>query len=74
MASPTGSGGLWPRLGPSIGKDGSVTKEAGDLHNANGLVMSNDGNILYLVETEDNRIIDLQTGDQPLARKDKKAG
>ncbi|TPM29448.1 MULTISPECIES: SMP-30/gluconolactonase/LRE family protein [unclassified Mesorhizobium] len=41
-----------------IGKDGSVAKVADDLHNANGLVMSNDGKILYLVETEDNRIIE----------------
>lgn len=40
-----------------IGKDGTVKRVAGDLHNANGLVLSNDGKILYLVETEDNRII-----------------
>lgn len=57
----TGSGKGGPLIDASayyIGKDGGVTKEAGDLHNANGLVMSNDGKILYLVETEDNRIIE----------------
>src|SRR4051812_20503012 len=57
----TGSGKGGPLIDASayyIGKDGSVRKVAGDLHNANGLVMSNDGKILYLVETEDNRIIE----------------
>ncbi|WP_292585710.1 SMP-30/gluconolactonase/LRE family protein [Mesorhizobium sp.] len=57
----TGSGKGGPLIDASayyIGKDGSVKKVAGDLHNANGLVMSNDGKILYLVETEDNRIIE----------------
>lgn len=56
----TGSGKGGPLMDASayyIGKDGSVKKVAGDLHNANGLVMSNDDKILYLVETEDNRII-----------------
>jgi gluconolactonase len=45
----TGSGKSGPLIDGSadyIGKDGSVTKEASDLHNANGLVMSNDGKIL----------------------------
>jgi gluconolactonase len=45
----TGSGKGGPLIDGSadyIGKDGGVTKEAGDLHNANGLVMSNDGKIL----------------------------
>jgi sugar lactone lactonase YvrE len=57
----TGSGKGGPLIDASayyIAKNGSVTKVADDLHNANGLVMSNDGKILYLVETEDNRIIE----------------
>jgi hypothetical protein len=41
-----------------IGKDGSVTKGASDLHTANGLVMSNDGKNPCLVETEDGRIVE----------------
>ncbi|TIR93968.1 MAG: SMP-30/gluconolactonase/LRE family protein, partial [Mesorhizobium sp.] len=61
----TGSGKGGPLIDASayyIGKDGSVKKVAGDLHNANGLVMSNDGKMLYLVETEDNRIIEFDVG------------
>jgi gluconolactonase len=40
-----------------IAKDGTITEEAVDLHNANGLVVSPDGKILYVVETEDNRLL-----------------
>jgi gluconolactonase len=40
-----------------IAKDGVITQEAIDLHNANGLAVSNDGKILYVVETEDNRLL-----------------
>ena len=70
----TGSGKGGPLIDASayyIGKDGSVKKVAGDLHNANGLVMSNDGKILYLVETEDNRIIefDVQPDHSPSNRR-----
>jgi gluconolactonase len=57
----TGSGKGGPLIDASayyIAKTGAVIKVAGDLHNANGLVMSNDGKILYVVETEDNRIIE----------------
>jgi len=46
-----------------IAKDGTVSLVADDLHNANGLVMSNDGKVLYLVETEDNRIIAFDVND-----------
>ena len=56
----TGSGKGGPLIDASayyIRKDGSVLLVADDLHNANGLAVSNDGKILYLVETEDNRII-----------------
>lgn len=56
----TGSGKGGPLIDASayyITKDGKVNLAADDLHNANGLAVSNDGKILYLVETEDNRII-----------------
>ena len=46
-----------------IGKDGSVTQVAADLHNANGLALSTDGKILYLVETEDNRLLAFDVGE-----------
>jgi sugar lactone lactonase YvrE len=36
---------------------GKVALVADNLHNANGLVVSNDGKILYLIETEDNRLL-----------------
>src|SRR4029079_12460704 len=69
----TGSGKGGPLIDASayyIAKDGRVTKVADDLHNANGLVMSNDGKILYLVETEDNRIIEFDVqGDHNLTNR-----
>jgi gluconolactonase len=40
-----------------IAKSGVITQVAVDLHNANGLVVSPDGKILYVVETEDNRLL-----------------
>jgi gluconolactonase len=40
-----------------IAKDGTITQEAIDLHNANGLAVSNDGKTLYVVETEDDRLL-----------------
>jgi len=57
----TGSGKGGPLIDASayyITKDGKVELVADDLHNANGVAVSNDGKILYLVETEDNRIIE----------------
>ena len=62
----TGSGKGGPLIDASayyITKDGKVELVADDLHNANGLVVSNDGKILYLVETEDNRIIEFDIND-----------
>ncbi|HEY1386301.1 MAG TPA: SMP-30/gluconolactonase/LRE family protein [Dongiaceae bacterium] len=56
----TGSGKGGPLIDAStyyIASDGTVTLVADDLHNANGLAVSNDGKILYVVETEDNRIL-----------------
>ena len=40
-----------------LGADGTITQEAADVHSANGIVVSNDGKILYAIETEDNRLI-----------------
>ena len=36
---------------------GTITQEATDVHSANGIVVSNDGRILYAIETEENRLI-----------------
>jgi gluconolactonase len=46
-----------------IARDGTITRVAEFLHNANGLVLSNDGKVLYLVETEDSRIIQFDVKD-----------
>jgi sugar lactone lactonase YvrE len=35
-----------------IAADGTIAQEAGDVHSANGLAVSKDGKILYVVETE----------------------
>jgi sugar lactone lactonase YvrE len=40
-----------------IAPDGTVTLAAANLHNANGLALSNDGKTLYVIETEDNRLL-----------------
>lgn len=70
----TGSGKGGPLIDASayyITKDGQVKLVADDLHNANGLVVSLDGKILYLVETEDNRIIafDIDDSDGSLSNR-----
>jgi gluconolactonase len=39
-----------------IAADGTITLKAGDLHNANGLAVSKDGKILYVVETSEYRL------------------
>jgi gluconolactonase len=46
-----------------IAQDETITQEAVDLHNANGLAVSNDGKILYVVETEDNRLLQFKIAD-----------
>jgi len=57
----TGSGHEGPAIDASvyyINKDGTtVTQVADDLHNANGLAVSNDGKTLYVIETEENRLL-----------------
>ncbi len=45
-----------------LAADGTITQEATDVHSANGIVVSNDGAILYAIETEDNRLIQFRIG------------
>jgi gluconolactonase len=45
-----------------LAADGTITQEATDVHSANGIVVSNDGKILYVIETEDNRLIEFKIG------------
>ncbi|HZO20907.1 MAG TPA: SMP-30/gluconolactonase/LRE family protein [Steroidobacteraceae bacterium] len=67
--APDGHGGLYFTCsgtpGPIInGKvfymaaDGAIAQQAVDLHSANGLAVSKDGRILYVVETEDHRLVE----------------
>jgi sugar lactone lactonase YvrE len=37
--------------------DGTMTQQAVDVHSANGIVVANDGKTLYVIETEDHRLI-----------------
>lgn len=45
-----------------IAADGTVSLKADDVHNANGLAVSKDGTILYLVETDENRLLKFKIG------------
>ena len=40
-----------------IAADGVISLKADDVHNANGLAVSKDGTILYVVETDENRLL-----------------
>ena len=40
-----------------LAADGTITQKATDLHSANGLAVSRDGKILYVVETEAHRLL-----------------
>ena len=40
-----------------LAADGTIAQEAVNVHSANGIVVSNDGKILYVIETEDHRLI-----------------
>jgi gluconolactonase len=40
-----------------LASDGTITQKATDVHSANGIVVSNDGKILYAIETEDHRLL-----------------
>jgi sugar lactone lactonase YvrE len=45
-----------------IAADGTISLEADDVHNANGLAVSKDGAILYVVETDENRLLKFRIG------------
>jgi gluconolactonase len=40
-----------------LAADGTITQKAADIHSANGIVVSSDGNTLYAIETEDHRLL-----------------
>jgi gluconolactonase len=71
--APDGKGGIYFTCsgtpGPVIdGKvfylatDGTVTQKAADVHSANGIAVSKDGSILYVIETEEHRLIQFKIG------------
>ena len=45
-----------------IAPDGTISEKAVNVHSANGIVVSNDGKILYAIETEDHRLIQFKIG------------
>lgn len=45
-----------------LAPDGTISEKAADVHSANGIVVSNDGKILYAIETEDHRLIQFKIG------------
>lgn len=45
-----------------IAANGTITQEARDVHSANGVAVSNDGKLLYVVETEVHRLIEFNIG------------
>ena len=45
-----------------IAADGSITRAAPDLHNANGIALSLDGRTLYVIETDENRLLRFKVG------------
>ena len=56
----TASGPQGPAIGGKvfyISSAGTITQRAADLHNANGIVVSRDGRTLYVIETEENRLL-----------------
>ncbi|HWS66143.1 MAG TPA: SMP-30/gluconolactonase/LRE family protein [Steroidobacteraceae bacterium] len=71
--APDGHGGMYFTTsgdpGPVInGKvfymaaDGTIAQQAGDVHSANGVAVSKDGKILYVVETEGHRLLQFKIG------------
>ena len=40
-----------------LAADGAITQMAVNVHSANGIAVSNDGKVLYAIETEDHRLI-----------------
>jgi gluconolactonase len=45
-----------------LAPDGTISQKAAEVHSANGIVVSNDGKILYAIETEDHRLIQFNIG------------
>jgi gluconolactonase len=45
-----------------IAADRTISLKADDVHNANGLAVSKDGTILYVVETDENRLLKFKIG------------
>ena len=45
-----------------IAADGTISLSADDIHNANGLAVSKDGGTLYVVETDENRLLKFKIG------------
>ena len=45
-----------------LAADDTIAQEAADVHSANGLVVSRDGSILYVVETEEHRLLQFKIG------------
>lgn len=43
-----------------LAADGTISQAAAEVHSANGIVVSNDGKILYAIETEDHRLLQFQ--------------
>lgn len=71
--APDGHGGIYFSCSGSHGDaidgkvfylapDGTISLAAGDIHNANGLAVSKDGAILYVVETDENRLLKFKIG------------
>jgi sugar lactone lactonase YvrE len=45
-----------------LAADGTITQKATEVHSANGIVVSNDGQTLYAIETEEHRLIQFKIG------------
>jgi sugar lactone lactonase YvrE len=45
-----------------LASDGAISQKATDVHSANGIVVSNDGKTLYVIETEDHRLLQFKIG------------
>jgi gluconolactonase len=61
----TTSGTMGPTIDAKVfyvAADGTITQKAADLHSANGLAVSKEGGVLYVVETEENRLVQFKIG------------
>jgi sugar lactone lactonase YvrE len=45
-----------------LAANGTITQQARDVHSANGVAVSNDGKLLFVVETEAHRLIEFNIG------------